>query len=61
MKEENKKDLRKGILTGAGTATGAVVGTIVENTMAAADVEAGGLPEAEVVEAVVEDIKDDQE
>lgn len=55
MKEENKKDIKKGILTGAGTAGGAVIGTIVEKTMNAADAEVRELPEIEVVEAIVDE------
>ena len=58
MKEENKKEIKKGILTGVGTAVGAGIGAIVENTMNAADVEVKEVPEAEVVEEVIEDLKE---
>lgn len=54
MKEENKKEIKKGFLTGVGTATGAVLGALVENTINAADVEDKNPMEVEVVEANAE-------
>ena len=58
MKEENKKEIKKGILTGVGTAAGAVIGAVVENTINAADVEVKEIPEAEVVDPIIENLNE---
>lgn len=56
MKEENKKEIKKGFLTGVGTATGTLIGTVVENTITAADTEVKDLPDAEIVDAIAEEL-----
>lgn len=56
MKEENKKVIKNGIVGGAGTVAGAVIGAIAENTINAADSNVKELPEAEIVEAIEEEL-----
>lgn len=56
MKEENKKEIKKGVLTGAGTAAGAVIGAVVENSINAADTEVKNIPDAEIVDAIVDEL-----
>ena len=55
MKEENKQEIKKGILAGAGTAAGAIVGSVIENTFNPVEAKAMEVSEAEVVDAMVEE------
>ena len=54
MKEENKKEVKKTVLAGAGTAAGAVIASAVENTLNPTHAEA-----EDTVEAVVAEIAED--
>ncbi|MDE7419391.1 MAG: hypothetical protein K2N35_04200 [Muribaculaceae bacterium] len=56
MKEENKNEIKKGILTGAGTIAGAVMGVVVEDTIRAADVKVKEIEDGEVANEDLENV-----